>query len=269
MSHLFSRLATVFNAVEHFGNPLQIAAWRLFRKPEDCITIVDRASGVRCLCNLGSHHMFSEVWHTHVYDVRGVSIRPGDVVLDIGANQGFFTCYAAQKGAKVFAFEPVPELFERLVFNVKRNGFADRVTALQYAIAAFNGEVDLQISDSLGGGQSSIIPEFTKSNQVSVGRTIQAPCKTLSQVLADYSIPAVRLCKLDVEGAELEILRALTSPDLAKLQSIAMEYHPGAYPMRELSVLLEGWGTHHVSLMDERPYAGDILRCVRKGVLEF
>ena len=98
-----NRMATALNAFEHFGNPLQIAAWRLLRKPSDTITIVDKASGVKCRCNLGSHHMFSEVWYQHVYDVEGVPIRAGDLVLDIGANQGFFTCYAAQKGAN-----PIP-----------------------------------------------------------------------------------------------------------------------------------------------------------------
>jgi len=65
--------------------------------------------------------------------VKGVPIRPGDIVLDIGANQGFFSCYAAHKGAKVFAFEPVPELRDRLMFNLRRNGFGARKVAIHLA----------------------------------------------------------------------------------------------------------------------------------------
>jgi FkbM family methyltransferase len=266
---LFGRLATAFNAAEHFGNPLQIAAARLFRKPSECITVVDRASGVRCLCTLNSHHMFSEVWYTRSYDVSGVPIRPGDIVLDIGANQGFFSCYAAYKGAKVFAFEPVPELFERLLFNVRRNGFADRVTAFPYAIGESDADVEIQVSASLGGGQSSIIPEFTKYYNVPVRQSIKVPCRTLPKILADLSAPTVRLCKLDVEGAEFGILRTLKASHLEKLQSIAVEYHLGACEIRDLLSMIEGWGSHHTSLMDQRPYdAGYILRCAHKGMLD-
>ena len=53
---------------------------------------------------------------------------------DVGANQGFFTCYAASKGATVYAFEPVPASYERLIQNVERNGFTDRVVAVRCAI---------------------------------------------------------------------------------------------------------------------------------------
>jgi FkbM family methyltransferase len=270
MPPLLRRLATAFNAAENFGNPLQIAASRLFRQPYECITVVDRASGVRCRCSLNSHHMFSEVWYAHVYDVNGVPIRPGDAVLDIGANQGFFTCYAAYKGAKVYAFEPVPELFDRLMFNVRQNGFADRVTAFPCAVGEFNSDVEIQVSDSLGGGQSSINPEFSKRYNVPVRQSIKVPCKTLPGILDELSLPSVRLCKLDVEGAELGILRALRPSNLDKLQSICLEYHLDIDPRRELLTMIEAWGTHHMSLMDQRLYdVGHILRCAHKGALEF
>ena len=265
---MFARLATALNAANNFGNPIQIAKSRLLNKPSDFITIVDRASGVRCQCSLDSHHMFSEVWYAHVYDVTGVPIRPGDVVVDIGANQGFFACHAAHKGAKVFAFEPVPESFERLLFNVKQNGFTDRVTAVQCAIGENNSEAEMFVSASLGAGHSSLLPKFVKNHHVPVKRTIHVQCKTLSQILEEYSISSIRLCKIDVEGAELGILRTLKPHDIAQFQSIVMEYNSGAYSVTGLVGMLEDWGTHHISLMDERQYNGNILRCVAHGVLQ-
>jgi hypothetical protein len=110
MPPLLRRLGTALNAAETF------AVLCILLPPSECITVIDRASGVSCLCSLNSHHMFSEVWYKQVYDVNGVPVRLGDVVRTL-ANQGFFSCYAAHKGAKVFAFEPVPELFDRLVLN--------------------------------------------------------------------------------------------------------------------------------------------------------
>jgi len=267
MHHVLSRLATALVAFDHFGNPFHIARKRLLGKPSDLMTMVDRGTGVRCICTVSSHHMFGATWYTHVYDVPGVPIRPGDVVLDIGANQGFFTCYAAQKGAKVYAFEPVPELYERLLLNVEQNGFADRVTAVQCAVSDTDAATEIALSDSLGGGQSTIVPEFAKHADVVVSARVLVQCKTLAQILEDFSIQSVRLCKIDAEGAELKILRALQPCHLPRFQSFAMEYHIPAYDLRVLTKLMLSWGTHQVSLMGAPPYSGEILHLISNKTL--
>lgn len=267
MPRVLRRLASALVAADHFGNPFHIARKRLFGKPSDLMAVVDRATGVRCVCNLGSHHMFADTWYSRVYDVPGVPIRPGDVVLDIGANQGFFTCYAAQKGVNVHAFEPVPELCERLRLNVARNGFSDRVTVAQCAMSDKRGQVDLLVSASLGGAQSTILPEFAKNANVPVSRHISVQCTTLPDVLEQCSVQSIRLCKIDVEGAEMSILRTLAPSHLARIQSFVLEYHPDAYDVRALMNLVIDWGTHQASFMDNRPYAGNILRLVSNEVL--
>jgi FkbM family methyltransferase len=249
------------------GNPVQVGWKRVFGKPTDLLTVADRASGVRCLCTLNSHHMFSDIWYSHVYDVPGVPIRAGDVVIDIGANQGFFACYAAFKGARVFAFEPVPELCQRLRENVNRNGFADRVTIQQCAIGASPGSVKLFVSSYLGGAQSSTVPEFVRSAGVPVTQEILVESKTLPQTLEEFSLDSVRLCKLDVEGAELAILKTLSPADLSRIQSFALEYHEEAYELNTLLRLVLGWRTHHVSFIEERPYIGSILRLAASSAL--
>jgi FkbM family methyltransferase len=267
MKRLMHRLATSLNAAGNYGNPLQILLSRLVRKPDDIVWVQDRDSGVRCSCSLASHHMFGDVWFAHVYDVRGVPIRSGDLVIDIGANHGFFTCYAACKGARVIAFEPVPKLYERAVANVRQNGFAERVTVVPCAVGGLRREVEMRVSASLGGGESSIVNEFSRNNKIPIEETIRVPCKTLADIFEEYSISSIRMCKLDVEGAEFEILKSLGPNHIEKIQSIAMEYHYGAYPIQELFKMLEGWGTHNISLMDQREFAGDILRCTARGLL--
>jgi FkbM family methyltransferase len=202
-----------------------------------------------------------------VYDVPGVPIRAGDVVLDIGANQGFFTCYAAFKGARVLAFEPVPELCRRLRENVDRNGFTDRVTIQQCAIGASPGFVNLFVSSYLGGAQSTTVPEFVRGAGVPVIQETLVECKTLSQVFEEFSLQRVRLCKLDVEGAELAILKTLSAADLTRTQSFALEYHEEAYDLRSLLRLVLDWGTHHVSFIEERPYIGNIMRLAASSAL--
>lgn len=267
LPRVFRRLGTAFLAASHFGNPAHIAWKRLFGKPTDLLIVADRVTGVRCICTLNSHHMFSDIWYSHVYDVPGVPIRAGDVVLDIGANQGFFTCYAASKGAQVFAFEPVPELYQRLRENVARNGFSDRVTIQQCAVGASAGSVNLFVSSRLGGAQSTIVPEFVRAAGVPVVQTIQAECKTLPDILQELPLSSVRLCKLDVEGAELGILSTLSNSELRRIQSFVLEYHLEAYDVSALLRLVLDWQTHHVSFIEERPYIGNILRLAASSAL--
>jgi hypothetical protein len=63
---------------------------------------------------------------------------------------------------------------------------------------------------------------------VPVIQEILVDCKTLSQILEEFSLQRVRLCKLDVEGAKLAILKTLSHADLARIQSFALEYHEEA-----------------------------------------
>ena len=49
-----------------------------------------------------------EIFVDKLYLQEGVSILPGDIVLDVGANIGVFTLFAAKQGAQVYAYEPVP-----------------------------------------------------------------------------------------------------------------------------------------------------------------
>lgn len=260
MTRILPRLASALLAVEHYGNPLGIAWGRLFCRPKDVIYVIDRETGVCCECAQASHHMFGDTWYTRVYDVPGVPICPGDVVVDIGANQGFFTCYAAQKGATVYAFEPVPELFERMERNVRRNGFERQVTSVQCAVGEANGETEMYVSESLGGGQSTIRAEFVENARVPVREVIRVPCMTLPRIFTKFGLENIRECKIDAEGSELAILRTLTPELQRRIDAFAMEYHPEAYDVRSLVRLATGWGTHQVGFMEEKPYTGNILR---------
>src|SRR6516162_290896 len=60
-----------------------------------------------------------EVFVDKLYFQEGVSILPGDIVLDVGANIGVFTLLAAKQGAEVYAYEPVPPTFEVLHHNIR------------------------------------------------------------------------------------------------------------------------------------------------------
>jgi hypothetical protein len=73
---------------------------------------------------------------------------------------------------------------------------------------------------------------------------IEVETVSIDSVLS--SIPErIRLCKIDCEGAEHEILAALSDP--SRVDSFAIEFHPCAYRLRDFVAVMVNWGTHQVS----------------------
>src|SRR5690349_5387687 len=81
------------------------------------------------------------IWFRHWTLRRTLSvIRPGDTVIDCGANVGDYTEQFVSRGAKVYAFEPHPRAFERLQSRFAGN---PHVTCMNQAVAAREGRVAL------------------------------------------------------------------------------------------------------------------------------
>jgi FkbM family methyltransferase len=239
---------------KHYGNPVQLLSQRLLGNRLKLFNVKDRASGIACWCIPDSHRMFAEVWFYKNYDVPGISLRPGDLVLDIGANQGFFSCYAAHSGAEVIAFEPDPRHFDLLDRNLSRNGLSAQVSMRREAVGAKTGTVDFFISPMIGGGMNTIMANFaSKFDHV---KSEPVHCTTLKEILKEIPARRIRLCKIDCEGAELEILRSLQPEDAERIDAFALEYHPMAYKVSELLECMLAWNTHEVTFaptMGEAP----------------
>jgi hypothetical protein len=97
--------------------------------------------------------------------------------------------------------------------------------------------------EHLGGGCNTIVeshvPDLTPAGTVTV-ETIDLP-----SVLREAG-GHIRLCKMDCEGAELDLARSI--PDPSQIDAFALEFHPHAYHVSDLVKLMTAWGTHHVSV---------------------
>jgi FkbM family methyltransferase len=254
-----SRLIRALEGLVHYGNPWHVALKRAFAKT-GLMTISDRQSGVTVTASVKSSHMFSSTWFSRDYDVPSCPLRAGDWVVDIGANQGFFSCYAASKGASVHAFEPTPESFGRLRANVERNGYSSSVKVFQKAVSRSTGVAHLWCSDYLGGGSNTIVENHLAAIPEEIEGKIEVDTVAIDSVLAE--IPGrIRLCKIDCEGAEYEILSALS--DSSRIDSLAIEFHPCAYRLRDFVAIIMNWGTHQVSFGREN----HMLYAVRNEIL--
>jgi FkbM family methyltransferase len=86
--------------------------------------ILDPVVGeIYCLNETETRMILDEVFVHKYYLQEGISISPGDIVLDVGANIGAFTLLAARYGARVYAYEPIPATFELLQLNIQLHGF--------------------------------------------------------------------------------------------------------------------------------------------------
>ncbi len=132
-------------------------------------------------------------------------IKPGDVVIDGGANQGTFTCaFAAKVGpsGKVIAFEPFGWLCEIIGENIALNDFQQQTIIKNFAVSDEIGEAIIDVS--LGPVSASITRDFSAEAQESIKETIKTT--TINTVLAEEGIERLDFIKLDVEGAEFKAL---------------------------------------------------------------
>lgn len=131
-------------------------------------------------------------------------VPEGATVIDVGANIGVYSLLLGRRvgpRGRVYAFEPVPATRAELARNLSLNG-GGNVVPRPEAVSSACGEAIIY----LGGNSSlaSLLPEVR-------GSAVSVPTVTLDQFLAREKVGAVALVKVDVEGAELSVLRGMTN----------------------------------------------------------
>jgi FkbM family methyltransferase len=125
------------------------------------------------------------------------ALRPNDSFVDIGANVGSYTVLAAKAvGARVLAFEPVPETYAALTDNIQLNHVEARVEARQVCVGRTASHVRLTTRLDC---MNHVLPD----DGAALESSVSVPQVRLDDALAGA---APYLIKLDVEGYELEAL---------------------------------------------------------------
>jgi FkbM family methyltransferase len=145
------------------------------------------------------------------------------VVVDVGAHVGYFSLLAARKvgpNGKVFSFEPDPINYELLQRNINLNGYTN-VTAVNAAVADAIGTRTL-FQTTLDSGRHSTYHHGLPENG-----SVEVDTWTLDTFLESKDWPTVDLVKVDVEGAEVDVLNGMTVL-LEKMSEIQLivEFNP-------------------------------------------
>jgi len=143
------------------------------------------------------------------------------VIIDIGAHHGAYAIVIGKLverwGGKVIAIEPNPLSWAVLVENIRLNGLENIVTCEQIAISDKSGYMNVELLDS-----------ESRLSSVQSHRSCTVKVMTLEEVLKKYAINHVDLMIIDVEGAELPVLRSFPWQSVG-IQRIFCELHPYAW----------------------------------------
>ncbi len=153
---------------------------------------------------VGRHIFIEGVYEQDCTNLFSSLIHPGDCVLDIGANIGYFTLLASELvgiGGKVFAFEASPQIMQLLETNVRLNS-AGNIVLHEKAVSDRCGVVDFHTSsiDNLGLSSMRHLEEAATKAEV--------PSVTIDSIMTE--LPTIRLVKIDVEGAEFLVLKGMS-----------------------------------------------------------
>jgi len=203
--------------------------------------------------------LHDEIFVEEVYLRGGIVLREDAVVFDIGANIGMFSLFVGARcpSAQVYAFEPVAEVFARLLRNVEERGLAVRpfnyglsdrdqdVTFYHYPSISimscrqdyinWENEVDLiklYVANARRNGPPGREEHLAEVEGLANRdfEFVECPCRLrkLSDVIDEVGVDVIDLLKIDVQRAEYDVLKGIADRHWPLIQQISMEVHDEA-----------------------------------------
>ncbi len=163
--------------------------------------------------------VINETWIENVYRIHQGQFFGGGVFVDVGANIGAVSLFVDSfnkdreddSKIKVYAVEPEPNNLYLLNQNIQNNP-TENITIVSNAI--WHEEAMVSISNR--GGNSSIVDLEEDSSEVLA--------ITLETLFSTYSIEEVDVMKIDIEGAEFDLIINTPAETLAKINRLVLEF---------------------------------------------
>ncbi|MDY6802248.1 MAG: amino acid adenylation domain-containing protein [Cyanobacteriota bacterium] len=218
--------------------------------------------------------LYEEIFENAEYLRHGITIKAGDCIFDVGANIGMFSLFAGQQGRdiEIFAFEPIPQVFEVLRLNAELYGLnanlfscglSDRVKTETFTYYPNNSVVSGGFADI--EEEQKVMNRFL-ANRQNAGETqennllsnaeldglatelfadrqeITCEMRAVSDVIREYEIKQIDLLKVDVEKSEMDVLAGIEAEDWLKIKQLVVEVHDLDGRLDRISQLLEQHG---------------------------
>lgn len=223
---------------------MRIVAWEIFRLRDATVEVPFDGQEFTVHCSDGAGRL---LYYFRSFDDEILAflegyLKPGQVVVDVGANIGIYSAFAARRVAaegRVFSFEPNPDVFRRLAVNAP----TANVRRLALAVGSAPGTVGLRLN-----------ADTAKSSVVDHGATDavrDVPCVTLDEFLREH-IGGGRIdyLKIDVEGFDYDVL--LGARQCLARQAIGLVQAECSERQTEMFRLLTGYGYRVCRLTPDR-----------------
>lgn len=221
----------------------------------------------------------------------GIEIHQGDTIFDVGANIGLFSLWIYQKcfqEANIYAFEPIPAVFEVLQANANRVA-PERIKVFPYGLANESKTVEFAYhphATMLSTAYRDDLPELQAQLKETMVRNIASappvvswlrwlpPCfrswliqgeldrafqtklvscrlRTISEIIQEQKILRIDLLKVDVEKGELDVLLGIEPKDWHKIKQVVVEVHDLDRRLARISALLQECGFTQIKVAQE------------------
>ncbi|MEG3900307.1 MULTISPECIES: FkbM family methyltransferase [unclassified Microcoleus] len=209
------------------------------------------------------------------YFKHDIHLEDGSIVFDVGANIGLFSLWITQhySGSYIYAFEPVPILFEALNKNFQEID-AKHLKAFPFGLGHENATATFAYHP-YATAMSTVYP-YTQQEQIELQEAIfknlpetardefkpmlnsffenepvQCQLRKASEVIRENNISRIDLLKIDVEKAELDVMRGFTTEDWLKVQQLVIEIHNLDNRLNIIQSLLSQTGFKIVAIEQE------------------
>ncbi len=159
------------------------------------------------------------VMTTFFWKRYGVLSSKMRTIVDIGANIGVFTLFAAVAApfSRIYSFEPDPKSYQYFLKNISKNHIADRVFPQNLAVSIDTSKRYLQTFE---------IPLYNSLiNESKMNDSIEVGCTNLINIINENNLSNIDVLKLNCEGSEYDILYNTDRKYLQLINNIRMEYH--------------------------------------------
>jgi len=170
--------------------------------------------------SMGRNIYLHKVFEPEVTDLISNILKKGMVTVDVGADMGYFSVLMAKSvsdSGRVFAFEPIPWGYDRLIENLKLNNLSN-VTPYNYALFDKNG-----ISTMPDPQKVSMLAGKKRVNKMK--NSIEVNLKVFDEVVQELKITKMDFVKIDCEGAEMNILLGMKSSIKTFFPEFIIEIH--------------------------------------------
>ncbi len=158
-------------------------------------------------------------------------LREGQVIYDVGAHMGYYTIIgslAVGPSGRVIAFEPLPFNLKQLRRHIHLNG-CQNVTVVDKCVGERSGRA--RFSPGTGTGTGCLAPDGT----------LEVDVISLDDAVSNGALPPPDVMKIDVEGAELSVLKGAAKVIARSRPTILLSLHSEEL-QKECSNLLAAWG---------------------------